>query len=792
MNTDRHISSWDKLSLKDKADIMKMAVQKGMYNLDAIRNTYNEFAMGGDKDGNTTPYTPYLNGTPMQAAIRQLNEDYSKPENRALAYNATHPVSPSNGGFVMNSDGSFSKVNPDPAINTMAEPVTEVASFMPVIGDAMYAGEVYDAAKQGNYGTAAALLGLAALPNALEKPVKKVLKYYKDVRNVQKSQRYLKNVEKEYNDAVEQIFSKYKDGEYPNQIDIDRINELQKLYDSKMSWEDADIKGLAYFSKDNSALGKMTSKFTKNYSDEELFNSPQDVIKQATKDYSNIKSGHTIALVDNGDLSKDSYPLLAKMAQRKTIKKEGEILPIIDDGTYRMVELNHYGRNPEGMKNIDSAISALREVTGDTNIPSRVSLFGHTYVPAFKFKKYLHGGPLVQLANKYDGETEPTQQMRIGRRPIISLDDGTAVPGYNYFGNQIWTMTDGNKAEDIDFEVGLPELTVNPQDNLDLAGVVNQGMNNAGNAVFNTADIVGSTISPLWGIASGITHGALAAKDIRDNGLNWNNGLEAAMGLGFTGFGIPRAYNTALQYASPKTLSKIRFYNNAVNDAVHHPSRMVRAIKDNRYIHDYSSLRRNVERAHNNLQKGNDFTRSQYYDLTGIDVPETSIRTVSNKPDDTTVAWYDADKNSIYSTITPRNSNISFYDNPTVRIGAHEGTHAAEEYLNTSTRLPKLTEFDWDTRYYVPNEQHPIASKYSKDFMKARKKHGKSPEETWANYMGAKSVDALDNFNAYNKLAETIEPPKGFIEDYENYLSNMYRPYSQYQHAPVAQIDIFP
>ena len=136
----------------------------------------NRYVEGGPEEDKPVLFTPYLNDTPMQAAMRQLNADYSKPENRAAIYNATHPISPSNGGFVANSDGSFSKVNPDPAINTMAEPVTKVAEYLPVIGDAMYAGEVYDVAKQGNYGTAAALLGLAALPNALEKPIKKVLK----------------------------------------------------------------------------------------------------------------------------------------------------------------------------------------------------------------------------------------------------------------------------------------------------------------------------------------------------------------------------------------------------------------------------------------------------------------------------------------------------------------------------------------------------------------------------------------------------------------------------------------
>ena len=39
--------NWDKLSMAEKADIMKLAVESGVYDLDAIREGYNEFAKGG-------------------------------------------------------------------------------------------------------------------------------------------------------------------------------------------------------------------------------------------------------------------------------------------------------------------------------------------------------------------------------------------------------------------------------------------------------------------------------------------------------------------------------------------------------------------------------------------------------------------------------------------------------------------------------------------------------------------------------------------------------------------------
>lgn len=41
------MSTWDELSMAEKADVMKLAVQGGVYDLDAIRNGYNEYAKGG-------------------------------------------------------------------------------------------------------------------------------------------------------------------------------------------------------------------------------------------------------------------------------------------------------------------------------------------------------------------------------------------------------------------------------------------------------------------------------------------------------------------------------------------------------------------------------------------------------------------------------------------------------------------------------------------------------------------------------------------------------------------------
>ena len=41
------MNSWDKLSMAERAEIMKIAIEGGVYDLDAIRSGYNEYANGG-------------------------------------------------------------------------------------------------------------------------------------------------------------------------------------------------------------------------------------------------------------------------------------------------------------------------------------------------------------------------------------------------------------------------------------------------------------------------------------------------------------------------------------------------------------------------------------------------------------------------------------------------------------------------------------------------------------------------------------------------------------------------
>ena len=41
------MSDWNSLSMQERAEVMKLAIENGIYDLDTIRAGYNEFAKGG-------------------------------------------------------------------------------------------------------------------------------------------------------------------------------------------------------------------------------------------------------------------------------------------------------------------------------------------------------------------------------------------------------------------------------------------------------------------------------------------------------------------------------------------------------------------------------------------------------------------------------------------------------------------------------------------------------------------------------------------------------------------------
>ena len=39
---------WNDLSMQERAEVMKLALENGIYDLDIIRKGYNEYAKGGE------------------------------------------------------------------------------------------------------------------------------------------------------------------------------------------------------------------------------------------------------------------------------------------------------------------------------------------------------------------------------------------------------------------------------------------------------------------------------------------------------------------------------------------------------------------------------------------------------------------------------------------------------------------------------------------------------------------------------------------------------------------------
>lgn len=81
---------WNKLSIKDKARVMKLAVESGLTNLDKIKEAYNKFAEGGETqlpEVVVTPRVNYTNYTGEETYAPTL-EEYKDSRRDAVRANA--------------------------------------------------------------------------------------------------------------------------------------------------------------------------------------------------------------------------------------------------------------------------------------------------------------------------------------------------------------------------------------------------------------------------------------------------------------------------------------------------------------------------------------------------------------------------------------------------------------------------------------------------------------------------------------------------------------------------------
>lgn len=93
------MSKWDELSIREKAEMMMVAIDNGITNLNDIKSKYNEFAEGGNLYGGDNPNGQRMITTggagyiPSQPSfIENLNPALSKEEARLRLYNQVSPV----------------------------------------------------------------------------------------------------------------------------------------------------------------------------------------------------------------------------------------------------------------------------------------------------------------------------------------------------------------------------------------------------------------------------------------------------------------------------------------------------------------------------------------------------------------------------------------------------------------------------------------------------------------------------------------------------------------------------
>lgn len=169
-------------------------------------------------------------------------------------------------------------------------------------------------------------------------------------------------------------------------------------------------------------------------------------------------------------------------------------------------------------------------------------------------------------------------------------------------------------------------------------------------------------------------------------------------------------------------------------------SELSKAIKEGRYVYDWSSYKHNENRVHTLANKGKNQVYGWYEGTIGTAMPTTTHIKMQPQfsPTESTAAYYSYIDKNIHM-IPYRNfySNMTISNDEALFNGAHEGTHAAEDYLINALQLDKpISNYSSSTDYYIPNPNNQISAKYAKDFMKVKKNHGKDPEETLADFFG--------------------------------------------------------
>ena len=145
--------SWDKLSMAEKAEVMKLAVESGVYDLDTIRNEYNEFAKGGKKNQDTwtmedeAKYREWRSSLP--ANLR--NTDESLYDMRGAYKAEMNPTLESDGKYHLGSrDPKTGRILKSPLHPTYLQAIATDASmgYYPTVDNQ---GNTYTQTWEGNH-----------------------------------------------------------------------------------------------------------------------------------------------------------------------------------------------------------------------------------------------------------------------------------------------------------------------------------------------------------------------------------------------------------------------------------------------------------------------------------------------------------------------------------------------------------------------------------------------------------------------------------------------------------------
>lgn len=187
------MNTWDKLTQFEKAEVMKIALDNGIYNLDTIRDAYNEFAQGGSihidpsKKGTFTAAASKHNMGVQEFASKVLanKEDYSPAmvKKANFARNASKWHSYGGNLYAMGGDVDNEEGNEGLFGNKTIDTVT---SYLPIIGTVQDAYNLYKNPSWENAGWFALSLGSDLLGAGMLKGVKALGKGVKAARQTEK------------------------------------------------------------------------------------------------------------------------------------------------------------------------------------------------------------------------------------------------------------------------------------------------------------------------------------------------------------------------------------------------------------------------------------------------------------------------------------------------------------------------------------------------------------------------------------------------------------------------------